>query len=158
MKNVLRCLPAVVLGVACQSSANNKPVKTTSTTIVNAKEAVPATRSTVRKEAVATYSTKVTDELNEWYFKVKLYETPETFKYVVKIEYEELRNTDTLSFPNFGIPPALQLKAGPSAYSCIIGFLDKEGIFREYKLVEAKGDRVKLTTLKHYTTSAYLVK
>lgn len=158
MKNVFTCLLAGVIVCSCQSAANDKSVKNSNTTIVNAKEPVPAARGTVRKDAVAAYSTKVEDELNEWYFKVRLYETPATFKYVVKIEYEELRNTDTLTFPDFGILPAPQLKPGPSAYSCIIGFTDKEGLFREYKLVEAKGDRLKVSTLKHYTTATYLVK
>lgn len=160
MKNLFVCLLAGICLYACQPSASKegKPLKNNNGTVIKAAAPVSANRTEVRKEPVTEYTTKVKDELNELYFKVKLYETPKTFTYLVKVEYEELRNTDTLVLPDFGIPPTVVVKAGPSTYSCIIGFLDKEGLFREYKLVEAKEDRLKISTLKHYTAHTYLVK
>lgn len=112
--------------------------------------AIPATRKEVRKKPVAEYAEKTENPLNNWYFRVQLYETERTFYYLLKLEYEEIRGQDTLKIPNFGIHPEPVIQKGPDEFSCIIGFLDKEKKFREYKKVYVKNNALKVTTLKGY--------
>ena len=81
---------------------------------------------------------------------MRLYETPKTFHYLIKLEYEEIRGQDTLKLPNFGALPKPVIQKGPEQYSCIIGFMDKDNQFREYKKVYVKENTLKITALKHY--------
>lgn len=123
--------------------------------VVNAADKIPATRTAIKKEPVAQYSERTDNPLNEWYFSVKLYETSKTFHYTMKMQFEEIRGTDTLKLPNFGIMPEPVIRKGPDKYSCIIGFLDKDKQFREYKKVYIKNDVLKVTALRHYGVSTY---
>ena len=67
------------------------------------------------------------------------------------MQFEEIRGEDTLKLPDFGIEPKPEIRKGIGRFSCIIGFIDKDQSFREYKLVSVKdGRELKLTTLKHY--------
>ena len=116
---------------------------------------IPEYRDSVSKRPVAEHREKVDNPLNDWYFSVKLYETPKTFHYLVKLKFEEVEGQDTLKLPNFGTLPKPVIEKGNDRYSCIIGFLDKEGKFREYKKVHVEANRLKLTTLKHYAVSSY---
>lgn len=113
-------------------------------------ETVPLSRETVNSAAVATWSEKVKNPLNDWKFKVELFETKETFKYLMTIEFEEIREKDTLKVPNLGFAPRLEIKKGDEEYSCIIGFLDNKDQFREWKKVIANGNNLKVKTLKQY--------
>ncbi len=110
-------------------------------------------RTSVKEAPVAQYSVKTDDPLNDWYFSVSIYETPATFHYLLKLQFEEIRGEDTLKIPNLGYAPEPVLQKGPEKYSCIIGFRDREGQFREYKKVHVKGNSLKITTLKHYAVS-----
>jgi len=106
----------------------------------------------VNKQAVAEYREKVDNPMNDWSFSVQLFETPKTFHYLIKMQFEEVRGEDTLKLPDFGMEPKPEIHKGRDRYSCIIGFLDKENKFREYKEVSVKdGKDLKLTTLNHYT-------
>ena len=116
---------------------------------------IPEYRDAVSKEAVAQHQEKVDNPLNDWYFSVKLYETPKTFQYLVKLKYEEIEGEDTLKLPNFGTLPKPVIQKGNEKYSCIIGFMDKENQFREYKKVYVKDNRLKITALKHYAVATY---
>ena len=118
-------------------------------------ESIPTTRATVSKKPVAFFYKKVPDDLNDWHFSVDVYETKETFHYLVKMQYEELVATDTLKIPNFGIQPKIEIHEGKDKYACIIGFLDKENKFLEYKLVSVKDDNLKVTVLHHYAVTTY---
>jgi hypothetical protein len=111
---------------------------------------VPAARAEVKKEPVATYTEKVKNPLNDWKFQVQLFETPKTFRFLMKLEYEEMNETDTLKIPNLGFEPKLKIIKGDEPYSCIIGFLDNKDEFREYKKVIASNNRLRVVTLKHY--------
>ena len=115
--------------------------------------AVNEKRTSVKEAPVAQYSEKTDDPLNDWYFSVSIYETPATFHYLLKLQFEEIRGEDTLKIPNLGFAPEPVLQKGPEKYSCIIGFRDKDGEFREYKKVHVKGNSLKITTLKHYAVS-----
>lgn len=113
----------------------------------------PEERKEVRKAAVATYKERVDNPLNEWYFSVQLFETPHSFHYNMLLQYEEIRGVDTLKLPNFGLEPKPEIRKGPDPFSCIIGFLDKEGKFREYKKVYVVNGALKVTAIKHYGVS-----
>ncbi|RYG44704.1 MAG: hypothetical protein EOO01_19000 [Chitinophagaceae bacterium] len=110
----------------------------------------PLERSNPKTDAIATYSRKIENPLNDWYFKVQLFETPQTFKFLMKMQYEEMNEKDTLKIPNLGYEPKLEIRKGEENYSCIIGFIDNKNQFREYKKVLAKNNTLKVTTLKHY--------
>ena len=108
-------------------------------------------RKLVRKGPVASYREKTDNPLNDWYFSVGLYETPLTFQYLLKMQFEELKGEDTLLLPDLGSPPQPVIQKGKDKYSCVVGFLDKDNRFREYKLVYVKeGRELKLVTLHHY--------
>lgn len=113
-------------------------------------ENVPLERESVKTEPVAEYKVRTENPLNDWYFQVRLYETPKTFNYLIKLEFEEIKGQDTLKLPNFGAPPKPVIQKGPGQYSCIIGFMDKDNKFREYKKVYVKENTLKITALKHY--------
>jgi hypothetical protein len=115
--------------------------------------AIPDLRDSVAAQPAASFRKKTTNDLNDWYFSVDLFETRKRFEYVVKMRYEEATGVDTISFPNLGEEPRPVLQQGKSDFSCVIGFLDKEGTFREYKEVSFAKDRLKITTLKYYAVS-----
>ena len=114
----------------------------------------PEYRKIVKKEPVATYQEKTDNPLNNWYFTVKIFETPKTMEYLLTMQFEEVKGQDTLDLPDFGTPPIPVLQKGKDKYSCIVGFMDNHNKFLEYKLVYVKdGNTLKLTTLKHYSVS-----
>jgi hypothetical protein len=127
------------------AESNQKPLTIT----------IPEFRNTVSKEPVAQHVEKVDNPLNDWYFSVKLYETPKTFQYLIRLRYEEIQGEDTLKLPNFGTLPKPVIQKGNEKYSCIIGFMDKQNKFREYKKVYVQGSRLKITALKHYAVATY---
>jgi hypothetical protein len=118
-------------------------------------EKVPMYRTTVNAEPVAEYKEKTDNPLNDWYFSVKLYETPKTFQYVMRLKYEEMEGDDTLYLPNVGTVPKPVIQKGDDKYSCIVGFIDNHDQFREYKKVYVKNDQLKVTSLKHYSVATY---
>jgi hypothetical protein len=114
----------------------------------------PEFRQQVKKEAVAEYKEKVNDRLNtNWFFSVQLYETSRTLSYRVHMQYEELEGEDTLVLPDLGAAPRPVIQKGKDNYSCMIGFMDKDNKFREYKLVSAKGDQLAIKAVKHYAVT-----
>jgi hypothetical protein len=113
-------------------------------------ENIPLDRDSVSKEPVAEYKVRTENPLNEWYFQVRLFETPKTFHYLIRLEYEVIRGQDTLKLPNFGMMPKPVIQKGDDKYSCIIGFMDKDNQFREYKKVYVTGNKLKIEAIKHY--------
>ncbi len=106
---------------------------------------------------VASFSKLIQDEFNKWEFSVNIYETTETFKYLLKLRYKELRITDTLTIPNFSIYPKPDIK-NDKKNSCIISFADKKGDFKAYKMVAIKNERLKIIGLKSYFVCVYKTK
>lgn len=146
----MKCFPEIfliVIFLSCNEASTEKQAPQTSQT--SAPPAISETRDP-KKEPVATYSERTDNPLNDWYFKVSLFETPFTFRYLVKLQFEEIRGEDTLRLPNLGVPPQPELRKGPDKYSCIIGFRDRQGNFREYKKAYVRNNSLKLTALKHY--------
>lgn len=149
----------LIMCSSCGSENNTTAENTTKDSVVVVKkETVPEIRENVNTKPVASFSKKVPDELNDWKFSVNIYETRETFHYLMKMQYMELRAEDTLKIPNFGITPKIEIKAGKDPYSCIIGFLDKQNVFKEYKLVTAKDGNLSVKILHRYAAVAYEVK
>jgi hypothetical protein len=138
-----------------QTASKRDPGSSQPDTVVNAAANVPAIRDHVSKEPVAQYKVRTENPLNDWYFSVRLYETRKTFQYLIRLQYEEISGEDTLKLPNFGILPQPVIRKGPEKYSCIIGFMDKDNQFREYKKVYVVNDRLKITALRHYGVATY---
>jgi len=110
----------------------------------------PSERKTVKKEPIAIYTEKIKNPLNDWRFQVKILETPQTFRFLLNMEYEEMNEQDTLKIPNLGFEPKLEIRKGEEQHSCIIGFIDNKNQFREYKKVIATNNRLRVITLKRY--------
>jgi hypothetical protein len=155
MKQILS-FAAIFFAVACNNESDKQAdIKKDNTVVEKPYDTIPEFRKTVRKEPVQSYKEKTDNPLNEWYFKVNLYETEKTFHYLMKLQYEEIRGEDTLRLPNFGIPPQPVIRKGPEKYSCIIGFMDKENKFREYKKVHVKNNVLKVTAIRRYSVATY---
>jgi len=131
------------------------PKDTVITTTVITNDTIPETRTTVRKEAVASYTVPSPDKSNPRQFAVSVYETPLRFRFLLKMQYKTFQTTDTLKIPNFGIQPVVAIQKGNEPYACIIGFNDKKGEFRPYKQVSINGNQLKLTVLKSYFAGVY---
>jgi hypothetical protein len=113
----------------------------------------PEFRTTVKKEPVAEYHEKTGHILGD--FAVKLYQTPKTLNYLIDVEYEGLPGQDTLRLPDLGTEPQPVLQKGSTKYSCLIGFLDHDKVFRDVKLVYVtpKGDQFKIRKLNHWVVT-----
>ncbi|MHA4811832.1 hypothetical protein ACX0G9_27300 [Flavitalea flava] len=117
----------------------------------------PEDRKEPKKEAVVEYKEKMKSDLNDHEFSVHLFETGKTNYYRVKMQSGTLIGEDTVKLPDLGTEPRPVLQKGKDRYSCIIGFMDNEDSFREYKLVYVKGegDALSIKTLKHYRVSSH---
>ena len=157
-RNLLLCC---LLAAGCHETAPSdtakadEAAKTTAPAVSPPAEKVPMYRNTVNSEPVAEYKQKTENPLNDWYFSVKLYETPKTFQYVMKLKYEEMEGDDTLNLPNVGTMPKPVIQKGENKFTCIVGFIDNHDQFREYKKVYIKNDELKVTSLKHYSVATY---
>jgi hypothetical protein len=143
---------AIFLLIGAGMACNNTPGASDNghDSIVNNTETVSETRAIVKTSPIANYHEKVGNALNDWGFDIKVYETNKTFYYLMKIKYEETEVSDTLKIPNVGIKPVIELHQGKGKYACIVGFLDKEHKFRDYKLVSVQNDQLKIKVLNHY--------
>jgi len=118
---------------------------------------VSETRETVKKEAVQSYTEKMND-LNDSEFRVELFETPQTFAYFLKVEAGEVSGTDTIKIPNFGrLPQPIIRKDSANKLSCILGFNDNYGDFREYKRIFVNNGDISVKTLRRYSTYKYQI-
>jgi hypothetical protein len=117
------------------------------------KNDIPEIRENVNKAPVASYVIPMGDPKLDRKFGVQIFETPFTFKYLLMMFHDGTEQQDTLYIPDIGVSPVIQIKPGRDTLSCIIGFLDKEKIFREYKMLSANNDQLRLTTLKKYSLS-----
>ncbi len=141
---------------SCHSPAADPAASGADSSKARAVEAIhlPEFRSEVKKEPVAEYKEKIDDRLNKnWFFSVRLYETSRTLSYRVNMKYEELEGDDTLKLPDLGTPPRPVIQKGKDPYSCMLGFMDNDNQFREYKLVSVKGDQLAIKAVKHYSVT-----
>lgn len=157
-KSVIRSIVlfTVLMVMACGTSTSNdqnesSPSNTSqSQTAVVSVDSIPAERSSIRKEEVASYSKKTDDPLNDFYFSVKLYETKYTQRFLMKLTYETLQVSDTISIPYLNIWPNVKIEKGASGLECIVGFLDQQQQFRPYKKVFVENEKLRVKTLHFY--------
>ena len=158
MKTPTFVLTIVLFLAACHSSSSDERVPGKDTVLVDVSHPVlpppkrnPEFRTEVKRDAVAQFSEPT--GLPEGDFSVKLYQTGKTVAFRVEMEYAGLPGTDTIKLPDLGTEPHPVLKKGAENFSCIIGFLDNDKQFRELKLVRAKKNVLKITTLRHWVVS-----
>jgi hypothetical protein len=155
----MKYLPLFFILLVCGCSENRNKEgsarSSSSTSTFATNDTIPLVRKQVQKSPVASYMVPINDPLLQQYFGVKIYETPLTFQYLLKMQFEGMIETDTLKIPNFGTSPVVQVKKGPKKLSCIIGFLDKDKNFKEYKMLSAKDNKLSLTVLKRYAVGVY---
>ena len=135
----------IVLLWACNEN------KKQATTGITSNDTISGTRNSVNKKPVASYWVQMGNPKLERKFGVDIYETPFTFKYLLSMQYDAMPETDTLEVPNFRMLPTIKVVPGKEKLSCIIGFLDEKGNFKEYKLLSAKNNNLRLSTIRYYS-------
>lgn len=124
--------------------------KTTTEKRVVVNDTVPAERTAVNPRPVAAWRATVPDELNEFEFSVRLYETPLRFRYRADIIYKTMQVKDTVDIPNFGHQPRPDVRRLGNDLSCMIGFYDAENSFRDLKKVEIIDNQLKIVQVRRY--------
>ncbi len=118
-------------------------------------EQIPKERDTVSKVPVATYFENVPGFSTEEGFAIKVFQTKETFRFLLNIHDKGGEILDTLKIPDFGIWPTVKLQKGDEPYTCIAGFMDKDSAFRVYKQIQVKDQKLTIQVLKHYAVYTY---
>ncbi|MBI3716987.1 MAG: hypothetical protein HY252_00135 [Sphingobacteriales bacterium] len=129
---------SAILFISCSSSDNKNIV---------------LKRTFVNKNPVKEYSEKVPDSLNDWYYKVQLFETDSTFNYLVKMQYKEVTGEQIIHIPNLGYEPKPELKKGYYDKTVMVGFLDDKGKFMDYKMVYVVDGQLGIRSVKRYTVN-----
>lgn len=137
--------------ISCNNS-NTTPKATDS--VVLKYQDIPAERSVVNPKTVKIYAETVKSFETTDAFQVDLFETKETFNYLIKIQYKQIVAEDTLHIPNFGMQPSVEIKKGDTRPSCIVGFFDVAHTFKESKLIYFDDNKLKIKVLKYYSVSA----
>lgn len=137
------------LVAACSGTAEKKSAAAEEVRVV-VNDTIPRGRDKVSAAPVAVYSVKVPDELNEFKFTVKLYETPLRFRYKAAVTYKMMEIKDSVDIPNFGYQPRVDIKKAGDDLACMIGFYDEEGNFRDLKKVEVVNSQVRIRQVKRY--------
>lgn len=140
--------------MACKTN-NAEEVSKTDSPVTARPVDFPETRTSVKSSPAAEYTEPIKDELNDWKFYVALYETKRTFHYTVRIQCKEVRVSDSINIPNFGIEPKVAIHKGKEPLTAVIGFLDKKNVFQEYREVSFKNDRLRVRTLHTYSVGVY---
>ncbi|TDH27404.1 hypothetical protein EXU57_07410 [Segetibacter sp. 3557_3] len=147
MKYLALCL--MLFAIACNTETTENDKKTDSKIITN--DTVPEVRTNISKAPVASYMVPLGNPVQKWFFGVQVFETNQTFKYLLRMQYEGMIETDTLRLPNFGTWPVVEVRKGSEKLSCIIGFLDQQKQFKEYKKLVVEVNNMKLVVLKRYS-------
>lgn len=142
--------------IGCDNSFEKSKSPEKATFVIPA-DSISELRSTVRKEAVVSHQQKVPDEFNDWKFAVQLYETERRFHYTVRMQYKELRITDSINIPNLGKEPIVEIKKDSQPYSCTIGFLDKKGVFKPYYRASIQKEQLRFKKIAAYGVGVTLV-
>ena len=145
-----------LLLAACDHRSEKSESSEESIVVVPA-DSISEIRTTIRKEAIASHQQKVPDEFNDWKFAVNLYETERRFHYTVRIQYKEIRITDSINIPNLGKEPIVEIKKDSILYSCTLGFLDNKGVFKPYYRASILKERLRFKKIAAYGVGVTLV-
>lgn len=143
--------------ISCTALENKQSESKIDTVLIKV-PSVSEERELPSKKPIASYSVPIDDgmgNVNNWNFAVNIYETSKTFEYKVQIQYKEIRATEKITIPNFGITPVVSIKPGKSSLDCIIGFDDKQGLFKEYIQVNVKNEQLKFKKINSYAVVKY---
>lgn len=143
--------------ISCTELENKHSVTKVDTVLVKA-PSVSEERENPSKKPIAVYLVPIDDGMgnaNNWKFAVNIYETKQTFEYKAQIQYKEIRTTEKIAIPNFGIMPNVSIKPGKSSLDCIIGFKDKQGLFKDYIQVSVKNEQLKFKKINSYAVVKY---
>ncbi len=143
--------PLAALFAACSGSTEKKSEAPEEVRVV-VNDTIPPERDKVSSAPAAVYTVKVPDELNEFKFAVKLYETPLRFRYKITVTYKMMEVKDSVDIPNFGYQPRVDIKKAAGDLACMIGFYDGEGNFRDLKKVEVVSNQLRIRQVKRYGT------
>lgn len=147
----------VVFGISC-TALENKQKEVKVDTVLIKSPTIAEDRESPSKTPVADYAVPIDDGMgnaNNWKFAVNIYETVKTFEYKVNIQYKEIRATEKITIPNFGTMPNVSIKPGKSSLDCIIGFSDKQGLFKDYIQVSVKNEQLKFKKIHSYAVRSY---
>lgn len=149
-------LSGLLIFLSCKNPEEEIVVKSDTTVI--RKDTIAENRINPSSKPVATYSVPVDDgvgNMNNWKFAVNIYETAKTFEYKVNIQYKEIRSSEIVQIPNFNILPVVAIQPGKNAMSCIIGFNDARGEFKDYIQVSVSNDQLKFKKINNYKVRKY---
>ena len=146
----MKIFKLLLLSLVLLSCNNLADTSGSSDSVVNSSGKIPETRSSVIPDALKIYEETIKSFETTDVFKVSLFETKNTFQYLIKISYKNLDAEDTLNVPNFDQQPSVGIVAGDKRPSCIVGFYDTEKKFRESKLVYFEDNMIKVHVLKEY--------
>lgn len=150
---LLFCMLAVA---ACTVTTEKKSEPVERRVVIN--DTIPRERAQVNPKPVAAYKISVPDPLNPSEFSVKLLETPLRFRYHALISYKGLKVKDSVDIPNFGLQPKVDVKKYKGNLSCMIGFYDAQGNFKDLKKVEVVGKQLKILQVQRYGVGTVKVK
>jgi hypothetical protein len=154
MKNLGWLISLSVL-ISCTDKNSLREEKAGGETEFVSNDTIPEMRKQVTDKPVASYLVPSKDKDLDYKFGVKVFETPKTFHYLLEMHYDGMKVKDTLKLPNFGMWPVVEVKPSQEKLTCIIGFLDKDKKFKEYKMLTAKDDKLRLKVLKRYYVGSY---
>lgn len=143
-------LLTAVFFCACNTVGTGNAEDSTQTETATSETGISEVRDNPKSSAVVNYQEKVQNDLNNWFFRVALYETKDRFVYRMAMEYEEIKEEKDIRFPNLKMEPKPQIQKGSKEHEAIVGFLDEKGQFREYLKVFVEDGNLQLKTLKHY--------
>ncbi len=117
-------------------------------------EQAPATQAPAPNKVVASARQRINDKLNEHYFSVEVISTPKSDKgvYEVLVTYRKYDASTQITMPKADEPIIPEVKKGTAPYSYIIGFHHgSDSSFKEYFLIEAERNSIKMRYLKAYS-------
>jgi len=137
--------------ISCNNAESTSKQETKKDSVISLNDTIPLKREQVDEKPVADFD----ENKGDAGINVKVYETAETFDYLLKVKYHGHNISDTLKVPNFGIWPKVEIKKAETDNACIVGFLDNKGAFKEYKLIAGNGDKLNIKILKRYAVATY---
>ncbi len=149
MRVFLSLLSVATILAACNGTTERKNEAPEEVRVV-VNDTISRERDKVSTAPVAAYAVRVPDELNEFEFAVKLYETPLRFRYRVAVRYKMMEVRDSVDIPNFGRQPRVDIKRAGGDFACMIGFYDADDSFRDLKKVEVVDNQVRIRQVKRY--------